>query len=699
MATQCPQAEQHLTGLVAVADELHSALTDPALGACRGSRTPAAEVVRSGDADQPMVEATVRDAIARAGEAHAVLVLAFIGHGQSPQGSSQLYYMASNSRPEDANSSVDVNGLITAAANQQGIAGIVVLLDTCQSGAALTSAAALVGGFRDGQTRASVLAAASAHEAAYQLDFTRQITRWIREGFEDAGEFVPVGYYRAALIKSLQNQDAVALDYDGMPVASEAGLWLAVNAQRRPVKGAEGLGEIGAADLAAALRAWPDGGVGTDFRGYDDLARIRDLAARSPDFGALRVREVADALLLVHDTEMFLVKWASRQLTSYTVHRAMAELNTLRRDIHEPLRADPDLSGGDLLTYFLEHAALRQTTMDGRRTSVQALARGLVAVAEVCELDPSDNDIQRWADSHGVTVELNDAREWSGYQKRQRETSLVVSLHAARIDWPDSLSVWLRRGEECLPLESFACVPTQAGVEEALTEVVHWAEAQLAPDARLNHIDVVVPAALLPSWRPEEVEVGLYLLGVDRTVVLRWADRLFVPRHFHGINEIARARLTEWQHYVLTTGQAPVDWLGPNETGEVQQLRDRLRKGHFQRAIGIGHRSRDFAELVQTLLPYTPVLLWPGEEHHVVDAPPAALARYWEKLPAAFIRAHQLRWDEESDGADCVSGPEDSGIGHLAELAALRTAWHDLAWLDFCRWFQGNTMLPAGSMK
>ncbi|MGW5354175.1 vWA-MoxR associated conflict system protein [Streptomyces sp. NPDC004031] len=697
VATQC-EAEQPLTGLVEVAEELHGVLTDPALGACRGSRTPAAQLVRSGRADQPAVEAAVRGAIVRAGEAHAVLVLAFVGHGQSPRGASRLYYMASNSLPEDANSSVDVNGLITAAANQQGVAGVIVLLDTCQSGAGLATSEALAGGFQGGQVRVAVLAAAPAGEPAYALDFTRQITRRIREGFDDAGEFVPVSFYRDALIGALRSQDAVALLYDGVPAASEDGLWLAVNARRGPVNTTGGLGRIGRADLAAALRAWPQGTETGETGGRDGLLRLRELAARSQDFAALRVREVADALLLAHDTAAFLLKWAGRELTSYTVHRAMAELNTLRRDTHEPLRADPGLSGSGLLTYFLEHAALRQTTMDGRRTPVQAVARCVVAVAEACELDASGSDVQQWADAHGVTVELNDAREWSRYQQRQRETSLVVSLHAARIDWPDSLSVWLRRGEETLPLKSFPCVPTQAGVEEALTEVVHWAEDQLPADARLHHIDMVVPAALLPTWRPEEVEVGLYLLGVDRTVVLRWTDRLFVPRHFRGINDTARTRLTQWQHHVLTTGQAPVDWLDPLATGDGKHLRDQLRKGSYQWAIGIGQRSRDFTELVQTLLPYTPVLLWPGEEHHVVHEPPPALARYWEKLPAEFVRAHQLRWSGQSGTADCPPGAED-GDDRLAELAELRAAWHDLPWLDFCRWFQGNVMLSAGSAR
>lgn len=705
VATQCPAAEQQLDGLADAARDLHRALTDPALGACQDSPSKDAERVRSGDADQPAVEAAIRDAIARAGRARAVLVLALLGHGQSPRGTSHLYYMASNSLPEDVSSSVDVNGMITAAADHPGVAGVIVLLDTCQSGAALTCADALVGGFRDGQTRASVLAATSAHEAAYDLDFTRRVVRLMNEGFDGAGEFVPMRCYRAALLGALDGQDAVALDYDGMPTAAEEGLWLSVNARRRPVTGAEGLGTVGMSDLAAALRAWPQyaadaadgGGAGpAAFRSHDGLAELRDRAGRSGDLGALRVYEVADALLLVRATELFLVRWAGRQLTSYTVHRAMAELNARAHDVpgpaafHEPMRAGPGLSGSDLLRAFLEHAALRQTTMDGRRTTKQTLARCLVAVAEACELDAGDDEVRQWADAHGMTVDLNDARAWAGQQRERPGASLVVSLHAARIDWPEEVLVWLRRGGEP-EHRSFACPPSQAGVEGALVQALGWAQARLPAGERVNHVDVVVPAALLPSWRPEEVAVGIYLLGVDRTVAMRWADRLTLPEHFGIINDIARERLVKWQQDVLTTGQAPVDWLGAPETGRRQELDRLMRAGRYKRALGLCHRPQDIADLVQALLPYSPVLLWPGEEGHVVDRPPAALARYWERLPEEFARAHQVRWSGE-----CGDDPADRPA-ELAELAVLRAAWHDLAWLDFCRWFKGTEMTAAAT--
>ncbi|WP_285570122.1 hypothetical protein OG521_27260 [Streptomyces sp. NBC_01463] len=695
VATQCPQADQDLPDLADVADQLHRTLTDPSLGACQDGGVADAESLRSGRAKRETVDTAVREAIVLAGQARAVLVLAFLGHGQSPKGSPHLYYMAHDSDLEDAGTSVDVHSLITAAVNRRGVAGVVVLLDTCQSGAALPSAGDLVGGFRDGQTRFSVLAAAPAQEPAYDLDFSRQLMRHIRTGFDEAGEFVPMRYYREALTADLPDQDALAFEYDGLPKV-EKGLWLSVNTRRKRVRAAHGLGTIGAADLGLALHAWPEGGGDAAARCQEtgELVALRDRAADSPDFAALRVYEVVDNLLLVREAELFLVKWAGHVLTSFSVRRAMAELNTLTNDSREPMRAAPGLTGSELLRHWLEHAALRTTDRDGHRTPADAVARCLVAVAHACGLDPAGDELREWADVKGLTLEVNDAREWARQLRLQGRAGLVVSLHAARYDWPESLTVWLRQGTECTHAETFACAPTQAGVEQTLTSVLDWAEERLPPDVRLDHIDMVVRAELLPTWRPEEAEVGLFLLGVDRSVVLRWADRLFVPRYLRRMNEMARRRLEAWQHQVLTTGEAPVDWVNASSTPEVEEVRKAFKTGSFQRAAGIGRRSSVFAELIQVLLPYTPVLLWPDEETGVVSRPPAVLARLWERLPADFIRAQRLRWAVSANGV-AAGPPSDEGVD-LAELALLRAAWHDLPWLDFCDSFQEKPTLSNG---
>ncbi|WP_158866386.1 vWA-MoxR associated conflict system protein [Streptomyces xanthophaeus] len=701
VATQCSLADHELRGLVEVADELHQVLTDPALGACLDAGVTGGELVRSGSADRATVDKAVREAIVRAGEARAVLVLAFLGHAQSPKGSPHLFYMAQDSEQDDETTSVDVNALIAAAANRLDIAGVIALVDTCQAGAALPTAAELVSGFRDGQTQVSVLAAAPAQEPAFDLDFSRRITHHVREGFAAAGEFVTVGHYRAALAEDLPVQDPLTMEYCGVPRTADERLWLAMNVQRRAVRVAEGLGTIGASDLSAALRSWrpQDDTDGTPY-GMDqtDLTALRDRAALSPDLGAMRVREVTDALLLVRETELFLVAWAGKVLTSYAVRRAMTELNAGSLGLREPMTAAPDLSVSELLRHFLEHAALLHPGRDGRRhTSARELLRCLVTVAQVCGLDPSGEDVRKWADAHGLTLDLTDALDWARGLRQQGGASLVVSLHAARYDWPDSLTVWLRQGEKCSHAHTIACTPSREGVEKALPEVLDWAEERLPLDVRLDHVDMVVRAALLPKWRPEEAEAGLYLLGVDRSVVLRWADRLFVPGYLRSMNQQARRRLEACHHHVVSTGEAPVDWVHAASASEVDTVRRMFMTGEYQRAAGIGRRSEVFAELVQTLLPYTPVLLWPDEETGTVVRPPAALARLWERLPADFIRAQRLRWTADVKGADDM--PPDWESAALAELAALRAAWHDLPWLDFCDSFQGRAPMSAGGSQ
>ncbi|MFD9101597.1 hypothetical protein ACFVZN_11065 [Streptomyces virginiae] len=700
VATQCDAlADKTLNDLVDVADELHRVLVHPDLGACRDADVPHAALVRSGKADRTTVDTAVREAVVRAGEARAVLVLAFLGHGQSPPGSPQLYYMAANSRPDDPVMCLDVNGLIKDAVNHPNIAGLIVLLDTCQSGAALPSAEALVGGFRDGQTRVSVLAAAPAQEPAYDLDFSRRIVHHVREGFPEAGEFVSVARYRAALAADLPSQDPLSLEYDGVPTAVEEGLWLAKNSSRGPVAIAVGLGPIGAAQLGDALRSWPQGGADATacVEDLQDLAALRDRAGAGHDIGALRVYEVADALLLVRETELFLVMWAGQQLTSYDVRRAMTELNAGSEGFRKPLTAPPELTAGELLRHFLEDAALHDPHGGSRRPYARALARCLVAVAHACGMDAAGEEVLKWAEAHGLTVELTDAVERARRLREQASASLVISLHAALTDWPDSLTVWLRQGDKCSNAHSVACTPSREGVESALPEVLEWAEDLLPPDVRLTHIDMVVRAALLPKWRPEEAEDGLYRLGVDRSVVLRWADRLFVPRHFRSMNKRARLHLEACRKHVLDTGESPVGWLNATSSGDVAAVHEHCKAGLCPPAVGIGHRSGVFSDLLQTLLPYAPVLLWPDGESGTVVEPPAGLARLWERLPADFIRAQRLQWSADLNGQYATAPNQESA--ELMELAALRAAWHDLPWLDFCDSFRGRAPMSAGGTE
>lgn len=662
----------------------------------RAESGPQTLLVRSGNADNSTVELAVKDAITRAGEAHAVLILAFLGHGQSPEGSNTLYYMAANTESDDKTSSVNVNNLIECAVDRKGIPGVIVLLDTCRAGSGLPNTASLIGGYSQGRTRISVLAASQAQQAAYDLDFSRNIAEWIRHGFDDVDEFVPLRRYRSALKKQLeQQQDISALDYDGSLTAAEEGLWLALNAQYHPPRSLTRLSSVGIDDLRAALAIWPEATAELDGKvDLEDLVDLRERAHRSPSLSAERVAEVAHALIRALKAESFVTTWARNTLSTFTITRAMKELNKRRHVRADPLRPPIDLQGGELLRYLLQHEALRGMSMDGSYSCDLAVTRCLVALAQACGLDLDDASLDSWAIRDDISVALNDARSEVKAAQEHQQASAVISLHAARIDWPESISAWVRHGTTNSAPKHFTCHPTQAGVEQMLPDVVHWAEDQLPTNVRLHHIDVVVPAALFPYWRPEEILVGLYLLGNDRSVTLRWSDRLVEPRHLRGLNALARRQLDVCSTTALK-GETPVDWLAMEQVEDVKRLADALARGRYPRAIGIGQRDRDFPHLLQTLLPYTPILLWPTDKTKSLSEPQAGLVRSWERLPHEFTWAYRSHWLNDHSATQAKQNDSDSS---WAELAQLRAAWHDEPWLDFCRWFQTSAAPTVRSL-
>ncbi|MFE2313869.1 hypothetical protein ACFXC8_11865 [Streptomyces sp. NPDC059441] len=683
VATQCAD-EEELPELAETAEGLYSALTDPSLGACEPSPVSQASILRAGHADGHTVERAVKEAITRAGEAHAVLVLAFLGHGQSPNGSNALYFMAADTESDDKTSSVNVNDLLERAIDRRGIPGVIVLLDTCSAGSGLPTTASLIGGYAQGRTRVSVLAASQSQQAAYNLDFSRDITQCIRDGFDDAGEFVPLRRYRLALMDQLEQQDVAALDYDGSLTAAEEGLWLALNARHRQPQSFAQLSEVGNADLRAALNTWPVAYAPLPLDGSVDLEDLREQAQRSTSLSATRVAEVAHALIQACKAETFVCGWAKNTLSTFTISVAMMELNKRRRIRANPLRPPINLQGGELLRYFLQHEALRGMSMDGRLNCDLALARCIVALAEACGMDLADASLDDWALEDGISLALNDARAEVQTARQNQQASAVISLHAGRLDWPESISAWVRSGTTFSAPKHFPCQPTQAGTEQTLPDVVHWAEDQLPAGVRLNHIDVVVPAALFPFWRPEEIKVGLYLLGTDRSVTLRWSDRLLEPRHLRGLNDLARRQLQVCNAEALND-ITPIDWLAMQQVEDVKQLADALARGRYPRAIGIGQRDHDFPSLLQTLLPYTPVLLWPAEKEKQLGEPQPELVRNWERLPTEFTHAYRWRWLNEHRA---IEAEHDGHNPSWAELSRLRAAWHDEPWLDFCSWFQ-----------
>ncbi|MFC8664138.1 hypothetical protein [Streptomyces sp. NPDC057199] len=685
VATQCPAVKKHLSTLVTRAEELHTLLTDPEIGACEPSDPDGGPALRSGKVSARQIEDAVRAAARRAHDAGAELVLAFLGHGQTPMGNSTLHYMADDTRAEDAGSSVEIGKLVADAGDLPGVKGVVTLIDTCHAGAGVPDTKALVGGFGLGNNRHSLLMAAAAHQKAYDLDFSRELASLLRNGIPDGSELLRAATLKLELTKPgrIVKQNCEELGRDGDQDAIEE-LWVALNVQRPSWTPGRHIGDIGSQDLGEALAAWPGHPAPAGGWSPQTLRALREQAAAAESSGALWVRQVADGLLNAGTTVDMVHQWAGRALTTPALRSVAADLNSSYEAADpslDALRPPKRTEGTDLLRYILEHAALG---VSATGNPVARLARAVAAIADRCGLDPDDEKVDAWARRVGGVVELSDAVTRQAALRQDRTWRLVISLHTARIDWPESLSVWLRDGERGEHHEEFPCEPTCAGVERRLPEIIAWAWKKVPAGALLKNIDVVVPAPLLLTWEPEKASVGRSALGAGHSVVLRWAGRLAVPGYLTGMNEADRDRLRKLDERRPGDG-APVDWLADGDIRDTGVLAERLRWGVYDRAIGLDHRPPHLAELVETLLAHTPILLWPRTDADADGRGPECLDACWERLPDRFIEAYRSRWHAEVGGP---ARPVRPGDEQLADLAGIRAAWHDLDWLDFCRWFE-----------
>ncbi|MFD4657113.1 hypothetical protein ACFWP2_15965 [Kitasatospora sp. NPDC058444] len=676
IATQCA-AMPELPDLTARADRLFDVLTDPRTGRCEPSPAPAGDAahLRSGSVTWREADEAIRAAVRVAARAGATLVLAFLGHGQTPLAGGKLWYMAADSLPDEADRSLDVAALLELASDATGATGVIALIDTCHAGAGVPNTAALAGGFRNGSKRLSVLMACGSQQEAYRLDFSHELAEALSEGIPDEGEMLRTGALKLRVGPRLKDQDVQNVDFDGDADAEEP-LWLALNRLRRPWTQNQGIGAIGAEDLAEALRNWPGGPATPDPWSREALTELSERALDPSGPPAARwAAEVAEGLVAAIDTGSLLVDLAGSALTTPLLRRLAADFNRQwAADGIQPVRPPGGLTGRALLRHLLEHAALRTPSVAGTVSPDLALAWYVVAVADTCGSDLSDTRVRRWARNTADPISLNDARERYERNRRERALRLVISLHAAQVDWPDSLSACLRDGPGCLRHEHFPCRPDRTGVEAVLPDVIAWAYEASPGRAEVGHVDIVATAPVLLNWRPEQALVDQYLLGTHRTVTLRWSGRLVVPAGMRGLNERARAQLETLRQDPLES--APVDWLDQERT-VVAQLMPSLARGKYGRAIGVGHRPSHLQELVTALLPYTPILFWPDTEGDVDQAARSRLGQVWERLPEVLNEAQRQSWDEEDDG--CAEAPD-----HLGPLACLRAAWHDTDWFDFC---------------
>ncbi|MFE7839962.1 hypothetical protein ACFU53_29075 [Streptomyces sp. NPDC057474] len=662
-----------LDELEGAARALGEVLQQEDLGHCSPALAGGVALLYGTNVTQARIEAAVRAAARRAGDAGATLVLAFLGHGMAPPGRSELYMMGADAKPDVLSTAVNVGHLVVQAAEQPGVNGVIGLVDTCHAAGAVPDVKALVGGVRGGRTRVSLLMASGADQEAYDLVFSRRLAELLRQGLPGAGAHAGVSALKEALRQVVVGQDIVSLEHDGDHFAMQ-GLWLSHN-PRHAGADRPGPGRLGAEDFRSALEAvghavaWPDPWTLYELdRVRHEIQRIKETGTGiGPAALVHRAVHVVDGLRTCLATQSFLTSWMGGRLTTQRLRKA---LPALPADVYALV---PDTTGAMLLTDLLELLVLRAPRVGDSRT---ALLTGFVtALGADAGLDFSAAEVTAWADACGARIELNDAQEELSRGEAARRLRLIVSLHATVADdWPESLGLWLLDGGKVCERAEVACAPTQAAVEAKLGEAIAWARkhARLRR-APLRHVDVAVPTSVLLRWKPEETDFGVRL-GVNHDVVVRWSLRLNPPAHLWWINDHARAGL---ERMSTCAAKAPVDWLADQDAGQAQDLGDRLKAGRYTRAVAFTHRPAHLKQLMELLLAYVPVVLWPDTNHNFSPTERALLDVFWERLPTELAEAYRRRWQGGS------AAPSD-------RLADLRSVWHDLEWLDFCSWFDSH---------
>ncbi|MEU9287372.1 hypothetical protein AB0D57_22285 [Streptomyces sp. NPDC048275] len=672
VAPQCPVLGP-LDGLEEVAGSLHGLLTDQWRGACAPSPGGESSLLCGRSVGQAGIEAAVRGAAERAGRAQAMLVLALIGHGITPGQNSTLYLMAGDSRADEIASAVNVGELLTQVLETPGLPGVFALVDTCHAGGAIPDLKSLDGGVRQGAARLSMLMSVGAAQTAHRLAFSRGVAQVLAGGIGGAGEHLRADVVLDAVRDAAPGQDARLVEYDGAPAGERP--WLARNASHH-LRSGSALGPVATEELEQALAPLGCSALlAQPITGAETLERLRD-ELRQPSAGS--AVELAWALGVVDGardglrTVDLLTGWPGSRLTSERLRRALWSAAG-------PAAARlPDTQGSELLRDAVEYLRLRVPLVEGTRTA--PLATFVAALAVEDQLPEQRTELTAWAHAVGADVELADAFATIRRRGAGTRLRLVVSLHAAVADeWPETLGVWLLDRGEMYAHKEFDCAPDQAGVEQRLAGVLKWATSRAREiGVRLRRVEIAASAPLLLRWRPEETDFG-ERLGVAYDVVLRWSERLCPPDHLWWINERAREKLAGMN--TSGTSRAPVDWLGAQETEQTQELRRRLGNGAYARAVALEHRPQRFEQVMEVLLAYAPIVLWPGVDGCVPDKFRGSLDRFWHLLPAEFSEAYRRSWGRKK-------WTDPDGREHLA---GWRTVWHDTDWLDFCDWFEQFT--------
>ncbi|MEU9169547.1 hypothetical protein AB0D34_17345 [Streptomyces sp. NPDC048420] len=672
LGAQCA-AMEHLDRLEESATLLHSVLADPSLGGCAPGLRDGRSLVLGAELTGARIGELLREAYRFAGERGAVLVVALLGHGFTPGGTSSLYYMGTDSRPEVRDAAVEVGPLLRDAADQDGVQGVVCVTDTCHAGAAMPSSRDLAAGVRGGSTRLAVLMSCGAAQPARDLGLSRELTALLQQGESQGGRFIGVGTAARALRGRVVGQNVGYAVWDGHPFAQEP-MWLVRNARHPAFSVPPRTGVLGPRsreELATALAALDPPLTRSQLpTGLEEASGLLALLADRPaDHLTQRAVRAVDGLVVSLRTVNLLSEWLGSAVTTAHLYRALGAVLTAEAEVP---RSRPRPTLPDVVDHVVhEHPV---TDPDCRRW----LTHFVVMLGLEADQNPEDPVVQQWARSIDASVQLNDALLFARARRENRQLTLVVSLHASLTgDWPDSLDAWLLREGTVVGHEQFpAAAADRASAEDALDDAVIWADGEAEElGISLRRVDVALPTALLLSWRPEESGLGVRL-GHQYEVVLHWSGRLAPTRLQRKLRRTVEDR---WERMLACNADVPLDWLDRHAVQNRERLYDELHKGRYSRGIVLLHHPGDDEPLVELLLSYTPVFLWPQR-----DGDRAAwrdgLDRYWPTMPAGLTHAYRRSW-----------------LGDRREAVAdLRAVWDSGEWLAFCR-SVAHPVLPSAS--
>lgn len=268
VSSSCRGEPRELHAVPAAAAKLYATMADPERGQCTPVLLDGVEL--DGPLDNPDVDRAkeaLRQAVQQCSDSEELLVLAWIGHGSSEENNNTFYVMPRGTNDDHPSTTgLDLVDWLRRVISDWGarIPGLVLLLDACYSGAAVTSAARTLIAELDPRIAVEVLTSTTKDLQAYDARFTNEIARLIHEGLPaHGGDYLLAADLKPLLMRATkQYPQSMSFDvrYDGAPV------WIAKNIGKRRM--------ARAARLAALAESAADAGR------YDRAVRLALIACR-----------------------------------------------------------------------------------------------------------------------------------------------------------------------------------------------------------------------------------------------------------------------------------------------------------------------------------------------------------------------------------------------------------------------------------